>query len=121
MNHAGDPELVEAHTVQVGDAIMLRHVGDVVVSSISTIPDTGQLVIVYFRHGETAYENKASAAKGASRTRRLIELSLRPLQPHDLLLVERGRKQTADKLRAELDRATGARSARLEARRGKPG
>lgn len=87
--------------IAVGDEVFVPHLGWKVVSELSAMPEG--VKVVYFQDGEETFENRARQ-RGRRRTGRLVELSLRPLQPSDELEVVPGSKLAAKRLRRELER-----------------
>lgn len=96
-------DLIDVDTLQVGDRIHLRKLGDKLVAEVNRYEDT--IVVVYFDEEDASYENRARDHSGFNRRRRLVYKSLIPLRPGDLLAVERGTPAAAAERRRELEQA----------------
>ena len=110
-------EPVAVETIRAGDSVVLKVLGDHVVSSVLEYPEAPlPYVVVYFSHGEVTYENRARAPRGSNTRGRIVELSLRPMAAGELIEVERGRPAYAAKLRQRMHREQSERAARLDSR-----
>ncbi len=107
--------MVPVETIRPGDTLYLRHVGGRVVSEV-TEGWPGAWIVFYFSSEETAYENRARAAKGPSSKDRLVEKMLRWHPPGTLLEVDRGSPATAKRLHKELERRISEDLARSQSR-----
>jgi hypothetical protein len=108
-------DLVAIETVNPGDEVLLRHVGQMVVSSVERWPD-GLYTLTYFQHDEVTHENRARARRGSMTTARLIEKEMKAMPERTLLHIVRGRRTTADRMR-DPDGERTSRAAQPEAAR----
>lgn len=106
-----------AASVKPGDAILVHpKIGVCVVAEVD-VDEQGRIWIAYFKRGEMTYENKARAPRGSARdANRLVVRGLKPHQPDDLLQIERGTAERADRMRQTLERDDAERAARVERR-----
>lgn len=108
-------ELVDVDTVNPGDLVYLPKLGAKLVDALER-HDDGTIVVVYYDDEESSYENRARDHSGFNHRARLVLKSLRPLQPGDLLEVERGNPAAAKQRRARLEREQAERWAAAEER-----
>lgn len=105
---------VPVETVRSGDEIRLRY-GLHTVSEIN-VCDDGRLVVVYFKHSAETYENKARDHSGRVERTMLVEQSIVPKRPGELVEIARGNPGRAAELRARMEREQEERWAATEER-----
>lgn len=94
-----------AGTVNVGDEILIAHVGMQLVAEVNSYDDRPDDVwIVYFDNEESTYENKARDKSGGNHRRRLVMKTLKPMRRDETVLIVRGSAGAADTMRARLER-----------------
>lgn len=103
-----------AEDVREGFVVQVANLGPHVVSRVEEYED-GTLVVVYFRHGETCYENSARH-RGMRVEPRLVERSLAPMRRGESVRCERGDAKEAKRLRGEMLLAQAERDAATEQR-----
>lgn len=95
--------MIPVEEIRPGYTIALRKLGPRVVSRVDEFED-GTFVVVYFQHGEQSFESSKGGGYGARNHHRLVEHSLRPHRPGELVDAEPGSGIRAEQLREQLER-----------------
>lgn len=96
------PELVPVEEVRPGDEVVVLSTGRYVVSEVKEYRGD-VFTIIYFKHVEETWENKAQL-HGRRRHNRLVEKFMRPMERGELVETYRGDEARAEKLREQVQR-----------------
>lgn len=94
--------MIAVEEIRPGFVVTLPRNGDRVVSEVREFED-GSFVIVYFQHGDVAYENRARA-HGPRHISGLCLRGIRPLRRGERFPARPGPALEAERLRAQLER-----------------